>query len=272
MAKTGRPKVSRAVLAVDARIQTLTAEFTRDLNQAVMQAQANTLAVLQRSLTFNGGKVATSPGNRKAVSGIAATFLAQLRAAGYDRAVMELVYSMPGLTPYFQETLNAIFETLKMPPPRITFTPQQLELAAEVGVSTRVELNQAVSALARQAQAKALFSFGAVSYSDLAVFLSKYTGQTVTQGESLASTGLTTYYRTIADLGFKEIEEEYDAKYVYDGPDDAFTRPFCHRIMQSNRPRTRREIEQMDNGQMPDVMRTCGGYRCRHQWVLWVPR
>ena len=52
---------------------------------------------------------------------------------------------------------------------------------------------------------------------------------------------------------------------------DKLIRPFCKRLMaQAARGRTwsRQQIDRMDNGQMPDVFSTCGGFNCRHQWAV----
>ena len=46
------------------------------------------------------------------------------------------------------------------------------------------------------------------------------------------------------------------------------TRPFCERLLKSDRTYTREEIDRMNNGQIPNVFVTCGGFSCRHQWVL----
>lgn len=57
-------------------------------------------------------------------------------------------------------------------------------------------------------------------------------------------------------------------------PDDQLTRPFCRRILEEQREGqtySRAEIEAMNNGDLPDVMLTCGGIECRHQWIL-APR
>jgi len=53
--------------------------------------------------------------------------------------------------------------------------------------------------------------------------------------------------------------------YVYVGPVDAVVRPFC--LQHVGRVYTRAEIDALDNGQLPNVFVTGGGYNCRHLWA-----
>lgn len=52
--------------------------------------------------------------------------------------------------------------------------------------------------------------------------------------------------------------------FQYIGPNDAANRPFCDRLV--GEVLTREEIDALDNGQIPNVFLTGGGYRCRHHW------
>lgn len=56
--------------------------------------------------------------------------------------------------------------------------------------------------------------------------------------------------------------------FVYRGPEDKVTRPFCKHLLHDRKPAiyTIDEIKDMDNGTGLDVMTYGGGYNCRHQW------
>jgi hypothetical protein len=56
-----------------------------------------------------------------------------------------------------------------------------------------------------------------------------------------------------------------DQPYLYVGPSDNDTRPFCAERV--GEVFTRRAIDQMDNGQLPNAFLTGGGYNCRHTWI-----
>lgn len=55
--------------------------------------------------------------------------------------------------------------------------------------------------------------------------------------------------------------------FLYVGPDDKVTRPFCHKLLErSPAIYTRDEISAMDNGSDLSVYAYGGGYNCRHHW------
>ncbi len=56
-----------------------------------------------------------------------------------------------------------------------------------------------------------------------------------------------------------------ETSFLYVGPDDDVTRPFCREHV--GHVLTRAEIDDLDNGQLPDVFLTGGGYNCRHSWI-----
>ena len=53
--------------------------------------------------------------------------------------------------------------------------------------------------------------------------------------------------------------------FLYSGPIDGRTRPFC--ADRVGRVFSRKAIDAMDNGQLPNVYLTCGGHQCRHTWL-----
>lgn len=53
--------------------------------------------------------------------------------------------------------------------------------------------------------------------------------------------------------------------FFYSGPIDALLRPFC--LKHVGKVYTRKAIDKMDNGQLPNVFLTGGGYNCRHTWL-----
>ena len=53
--------------------------------------------------------------------------------------------------------------------------------------------------------------------------------------------------------------------FLYSGPIDGRLRPFCAEHI--GRVFSRKAIDAMDNGQLPNVYLTCGGHQCRHTWL-----
>lgn len=71
-----------------------------------------------------------------------------------------------------------------------------------------------------------------------------------------------------------EIAEEAGLElFIYAGPLDKITRPFCRSVLRAKRAYTAEEIEELnqhpelDKYVAPNVRTYCGGYYCRHQWV-----
>lgn len=79
-----------------------------------------------------------------------------------------------------------------------------------------------------------------------------------------------TLYDTAVNVFSRQLEAmkatgEPDEVFAYVGPRDDKTREFCDDIVGKVYMRT--DIDAMDNGQLPDVFLTGGGYNCRHQWM-----
>lgn len=91
---------------------------------------------------------------------------------------------------------------------------------------------------------------------------SKLFGQIKTE----VNTAMLNFSRAISASKFIE---SGTTKFLYTGPLDQVTRPFCEELLTARDPAiyTLDEIEQMDNEQLGDVMTSCGGYNCRHQWA-----
>jgi len=53
--------------------------------------------------------------------------------------------------------------------------------------------------------------------------------------------------------------------FLYSGPIDGRLRPFCAERV--GRVFSRKAIDAMDNGQLPNAYLTCGGHQCRHTWL-----
>lgn len=83
--------------------------------------------------------------------------------------------------------------------------------------------------------------------------------------ETEVRTGLSGLNRTITAI---QAEEAGIENFLYVGPDDQKTRPFCGDVLSRRSPPifSKEEISAMSNGQGLDVLTHGGGYNCRHQW------
>lgn len=81
---------------------------------------------------------------------------------------------------------------------------------------------------------------------------------------------LRTWYDTSVSIFGRQVEalqagNDADTLFLYLGPDDAKTRPFCQRHV--GRVYLRSEIDEMDNGQLDNPFLTGGGFNCRHSFI-----
>ena len=84
---------------------------------------------------------------------------------------------------------------------------------------------------------------------------------TDTEARTLYDTAVAVFSRQANQIGSRGTDDEL---YFYAGPDDAKTRPFCQERV--GRVFSRDEIDGMDNGMLPSVLVTAGGWNCRHTW------
>lgn len=91
--------------------------------------------------------------------------------------------------------------------------------------------------------------------------LEKAEGRALANIETEVNTTLMAYQRAVHME--KAIKAGAD-KFLYVGPDDDITRPFCADHV--DQIYTREEIDNMDNGTDLPVSLFCGGYNCRHHW------
>jgi hypothetical protein len=81
------------------------------------------------------------------------------------------------------------------------------------------------------------------------------------RARTIYDTAISTFTRQVAQVN---TTGEPDEAFFYVGPVDSKIREFC--LDHVGKVFTRDRIDQMDNGQLPNVFLTGGGYNCRHMW------
>jgi hypothetical protein len=82
------------------------------------------------------------------------------------------------------------------------------------------------------------------------------------QIRTLYDTSVSIYGRQVEAL---QAGDDPETPFLYAGPDDDVTRPFCKQHV--GKVYTRAQIDAMDNGQLDNVFLTGGGYNCRHVFM-----
>lgn len=262
--------------AHDREIQALIDEFERQLSQIVSQAQARTVADVTRRLSFVDGVVAQTPANRRVLRTLGDTFLEHMNELGYPDLVDGFVSQFGNQFGYFRQVLQTTLEEADAEKLfEVAFTDQDHKFFTMQVQDAATAIEQTVTNVAAVMRDKTLLSIGGLRASSLADMVSTELNRSIGQAKSVAATSISTFYRTVADVGYKHVEEDpnWEIRYKYVGPpsSDPIIRPFCRHLMaevQAGTDWTREQIERMDNGQLPNPFLTGGGWNCRHQWVI----
>lgn len=256
----------------DRYIDSLIANFQRELDSIVAGAMARTQARLQGVLGVTNGRVDRTAGNSRALRALDRIIREELDRGGFQYLLDELVVQFPGQLPYFKEVLDTLSASMDTPLPPVDFGPRDLQVLGAQAAVARDGLEAVMEGLAARVKNRVMLSVGGSSFSELVTTLAESMTRGLPEVVGLAETATSTYYRVIADRGYQVIEAESPGrlKYKFYGPYDSLTRPFCKRLLSSGKSYTRVEIDHMSNGQIPNVFISGGGWRCRHQWVLSV--
>lgn len=247
--------------------------FEAHLERVIRQAQQATLDLLMRKLTIKDGIVERTPANLKLIRRLNQVFMSELDKAGYNSLVNAFVGEFPGHLPLMQEVADQIAEATNTPLPKMDFTPADLNLFKSVAVSSAQQIRTVIETEATKALGKVMFSFGGMKFKDMvALVMDQGLGATVARARVVADTAQSGFYRLMLDRQFEKLEAANPNStplYRYTGPNDSRCRPFCHKMMNSEKKTwTRTEIDQLDNGTPLPVWTFCGAWLCRHSWDL----
>jgi hypothetical protein len=265
--------LARVLEAHDDYIESFVRGFERELRGLIASAQAHTVGELQKRLSITTrGVIDKSPANQRTLRKIDDLLADSMNRAGYRTLIEEFVNGFPGQLPFVDQMLDAISENLNTPLQAALGKADQAVLASQQ-ISTLESLNTVVEGVAALAKRRALMSVGALKFGDLVEQISTTFNRGVAEATTLAETSQVMFFRTATERAFRKIEDglpEGAVRYRYEGPRDKLTRPFCLRMLSrsASKPLTRDQIENLDNGQLPNPFITGGGYNCRHQWVI----
>lgn len=250
--------------------------FDAELTRIILRAQAATIAKLTANLSFVRGKLLPSPYNRTQLRKLSQLFLKEMREQGFEDLVDAFVTQFSGQVKFFKEVLQqTLGKTDAAALGAVTLGAADRKFLAMSQADAATWIESVVDVAAARMRNKALLTVGGLTPERLANLVSTELGKTPGEARTIAATTISSFYRTLADISFRHVEADknYTVFYRYVGPPsgDPVIRPFCQRMMEQvedGTTWTREEIEQMRNGQLPDVFTTGGGYNCRHQWIV----
>ncbi len=277
--------MSKTLTLVDARSQlaeldkrhgeyqdSLIADFEERLDVIIEKAASIIFDKLAQELKLDSktGAIEGTAANRGRLADVDAMFQKAMKEAGYDRLALAFVNQFPGQLPLLNKTLATISRAMGGAiSAGATLSPADLDALANSQRLTLESLRQTVAEVARLAKQRALARYNGLRPSQLERILEKTFNNTSGQARTLAATGMAVWYRQATALALKKVEKETPLLYAYDGPDDRLTRDFCHglkRDQAQGKTWSKKQIDAMDNGQLPNVFESGGGFNCRHQW------
>lgn len=242
-------------------------ELQQATEKSSRKAEGALLAWLLAALVIKNGVIQRSPANVRTARSIPKRFNALMSRSGFDAAVGKFLLTMTDQTDVFSEILAQSLH-MKMP----EFTAQQVAYLQELKEQAVLGLLNEAEDVGRRLMAGVLNFMGQPT-GDLSESLGDLGAALPARVRTVAETAVTTYFRTIADLGYEIVRKQHPdlkLRFTYAGPRDERNRPFCARLkaqVAEGQTWTREEINNMDNGQIGNVFITCGGYGCRHQWL-----
>jgi hypothetical protein len=252
-------------------MDSMLAEFERNLTAIVDTATFDLRTYLVEHLTVTNGIVDQTPGNLEIVRGLNEIFLRKLEDAGYNTLLDEFTGKFSEQFSFLQDVLKFLSGSMTAPLPDISFSAADLKVFDAFKLGAQAQITSVVEGAAGAAVSRVMFSVGGVKFSDLVSTLVDQLDTSVGKARSIAETAIATFNRTITDRAFQIIEKDLpqqQIRYDYAGPMDNKTRPFCAHLLRLARSYTRAEIDQMNNGQLPGVFITGGGWNCRHVFLM----
>ena len=246
--------------------------FKSHLQEIIQKATARVIAKLSDKLTITDGVIEQTPANIKVLRNANDMFMAEINEAGYTRLVNAFTGEFAGQLPFLQDTIKYLGEQVKEKWPDLKFTANDLQVFNAVKLNAVSSLQTVMEGATGAAMTRGMFTVGGLKFADLVETLADKLQQSVPRAVTLADTSMSVFYRTMADRAYQAIEEgqpkERELKFMYSGPADAITRPFCMDLLLENDSYTRAEIDGLDNEQLDSVWLTGGGWNCRHQWIM----
>ncbi len=232
-------------------IDAITEDFAEDLDRVVTQINRQIRRLLARLDNSDGKLIAERASLGRALA-LRAEITTAMDAAGFGDLVTR-AFDLDDLAILTLKGNGIAARAARQTPidPNIVTALQELREADLLAMG-----EQAADAFWRAALDGVI---GSRDLADLVDDMADLADVTKRQARTLHDTAVSTYSRQVRQLG---LPGEPDDRFLYMGPFDGRTRPFCRNLI--GEVHTREEISRMSNGQIAGVLLTGGGYNCRH--------
>lgn len=247
------PKLRAAAVRDAALVDALTESFATELAVVtdLLKAKIRTLVRhLQRDTT---GRVVAAELNLRLALALKADLVKVLKDAGYPELALRATDAP------LDHLAHQVLHGQTDPPVLARYDLDALVAMKEIRFADLLRVGEDVAAQLWRVTLDGVL--GARPVLDLVDDLAEALDLSAAQARTIYDTAVSTFSRQVGQLG---TTGEPDEAFLYVGPDDIKTRPFCKAHV--DRVYSRAAIDAMDNGQLPNVMLTGGGYNCRHQF------
>lgn len=240
----------------EARLQdAITRDFADELLQ-VVRLLATQIRALYREFDLRDGRLVSTASNLGRAIRIRQDILNALDAAGFRDVLMAAVDEP------LDRLAAKVFQTSKIANQAATLTPFDVNALAAMKELQFADLFSIGEEAARTIWRGTLDAVvSARPMADVIADIEEALDATAAEARTIYDTGVSIFSRQVEQL---HTTGEPDELFLYAGPADSKTRTFCMKHV--GKVFSRADIEEMDNGQLPDVMTTGGGYNCRHVW------
>jgi hypothetical protein len=233
----------------------ISASFAREL-QTVQTLVARQIRSLMRTLETTKGHLVATKANLGRSLQLRQDVQAALDAAGYGEIAFRAVDAP------LDRLAVSVLSGRSIAAKAATLTPFDVDAIVAFKELHFADLLDVGSSAGRQIERLALDGvLGVRPVDDLVADLEDALDATTAEARTVYDTAVSTFSRQVDQL---HATGQADELFFYVGPVDSLTREFC--LERVGRVFTRSEIEDMDNGQLPNVLTTGGGYNCRHAW------
>jgi hypothetical protein len=244
-----------AVTREAALMDAMSEAFAEDLADVYTRLQLRVRALLDQ-FEAEGGRLVSTQANLGRAIQLRNDLWAALRAAGYDGLIADAVGAP------LDRLAADVLSSSKIANAAAKLTPVDVNALAAFKELRLADLVDVGDDLLRTVWRSILDGVvGLRPIKDLVKDIARATDLSLRQARTIYDTGISTYARQV-DLLLSSGKP--DERYVYVGPLDSLTRPFCRTWI--GKVLERQEVEKLDNGQMPNPLITAGGYNCRHSW------
>jgi hypothetical protein len=237
--------IIRRALERDRDVLKLIAELEREMRVSLKRILAD-LRSTDKETRIDAAQAAQSLGS----------LYEELKAAGLGDKLEEI-------TDIYGDELAAVRSELKRVQPDLILTDTDITAAATLIEYDFSRYGKVIEKNVGDVRSTIMRSVISGSAPDIDGAIDAAAPRVAAQLETELNTALSAFNQAITNQKADEVGLNV---FVYLGPDDKVTRPFCKDVIDKGRVFSRAQIEAMDNEQGLPVMEAGGGWNCRHQW------